>query len=204
MTTSTEDTSPRRSRGWVAVVAALLTGGLAGVLGGYLVDGAGERDAVELREPPAEFPAADQDYLPEVVASAIEEWISANDYECEVLTETDFADRGSPSGAEHWLSCRAPSDHGALTAQVSVEYDDDTRVKVVTARCERGPLTHQDYCPSVFLRTAENVFANQAEFQEEAMRWAEENHRNDAITIIGGIQLRADLGAHDMRFVAAS
>ncbi|HSK97009.1 MAG TPA: hypothetical protein VK891_10370 [Euzebyales bacterium] len=46
-----------------------------------------------------------------------------------------------------------------------------------------------------FEATAHNAFPGRPKLQKQASRWAK---KNDAVTVIGGIQLKADLGDHSL------
>lgn len=146
------------------------------------------------RNPPAvpdEFPDASQRYLPDVTVSAIETWITGNDYECDREPQTI----DDPLAGKEWLFCHAPLEHAAFKASVALEYDDDAQVRLVQATCERGPRTSEEYCPSVFIRTVENVFADNPE-SKKAKRWTRKNVPSDNVTVIGGIQLKGDVERH--------
>jgi hypothetical protein len=196
----------RRSGGWsvlLTVIVAVALGGAGGALVAALTSG-GSAAPPAPPELPADFPGAGGQsglYLPDVTVSAIETWVADGGYECEVVTETQFEGRKSPRGAEHWQRCYAPMSFGSARADVGVEYDGEAQVAAVSAACERGPGTPEEYCPSVFREAADTVFASQPDVAQEAAMWAEENIDNDASTVVGGIELTVDLGEHRITFV---
>ena len=49
-----------------------------------------------------------------------------------------------------------------------------------------------------FEATAHNAFPGRPKLQKQASRWAKKNVQSDAVTVIGGIQLKADLGDHSL------
>jgi hypothetical protein len=178
---------------WAVILLIAATAAAVGWTGGTSVTGAaanagGPRDLPTL---PEGFPDASQRYLPDVTVSAIEAWITSNDYEC--TREPQEID--DPVAGKEWLYCHAPLEHRAFNASVALEYDDDDRVRLVEATCERGAQTSEEYCPSVFIRTVENVFAGHPE-SRKARRWTRRNIPSDDATVIGGIQLKGDVERH--------
>lgn len=206
---------PRRRSGVrvLAVVVALAIGGGGGGVAGTALAGTafagalgGSTAPTEPPALPAEFPdASSQSYLPDVTVSAIETWATSKDYECDEHTARDFAGmETTPGGAKHWLECHLPRRFGSARAEVSVEYDDDAEVVAVHATCERGVGTPDDFCASLARKTARTVFKGQPEVRKNAANWAKDNARNDTVTVIGGMQLKADLGNHRLTIVPES
>jgi hypothetical protein len=66
---------------------------------------------------------------------------------------------------------------------------------------KRVPGTQETYCPSVFDATAHNAFPGRAKLQKQARTWGKNNVENDAVTVIGGVRLKTDLGDHTLEAV---
>lgn len=177
----------------LGVIVLLVAVGLiaGGVIGG--VAGTPDNPALVKSPPPkpgADFPDGARSFLPKVTASSIRNWMKGNAYECEPDKK--------PEDAQHQETCWAPDDASA-TAYVTLEYDRDDQVRSAFAKCELGPRSPADYCQRLFRFLVETTYARQPAFQKQAVAWTGKNLGNDAVSLIGGMELSMELQDHRLQ-----
>jgi hypothetical protein len=171
------------------VVPLLLCGGVGAVAGG--VAATSTTDPVGPTAPPsadADFPSTERRYLPGVkAATVVREWMTkTNSYACDPPEKPTR----TVSEAAQLQQCTAPGNlRGDLT--VSVEFDDETRVRYVRADCAFKPGAK--VCVSLFATMADALLSGNPELRQQAYDWAEKNAESDNVTTIGGIRFTVDL-----------
>ncbi|MEQ4306228.1 hypothetical protein ABNF97_33410 [Plantactinospora sp. B6F1] len=171
------------------VAAAVLGGLIGGVTGMVTTEPPGNDSA-----PPfaAEFPTGERRYMTGVtLALVVEDWLKkANSWVC-----TDKPDAEPFSRATKALECTPPGDEGDM--RVTVEYDADDKVRVVTSTCRLGLKTKA--CTTLAATLADTVLTPQGDqLRKQASEWATKNADSERVTTIGGIRLEASLSPHGM------
>lgn len=143
---------------------------------------------------PAEFPKGDQQYMAGVTVTLVSDtWLKkANSWTCAEDPDVD----GLYSGAKRQMVCR-PRGRAEVDMDVSIEYDEENKVKVVQARCRLG--TDDPVCTSLFSTMAHTLLSSKGDVAEEAAKWARENAGSENVTTIGGIRFEANLEPNGLR-----
>jgi len=195
-----------RSRSKAGFVLALVgTVVVTGLLGGCIGWATGlattEPPGIDTPPPlPAEFPAAEMQYLRGVTVALIaDDWLKkANGWNCE--KPEPGVNRFNPT--KFMMDCR-PRGDAELDMRVSIEYDADDKVKLVNAKCNLG--VNNETCTSLFASMAHTVLTPQGEeLQQQAEKWATENASTERSTVIGGVRLEANLDPNGMEATPAA
>lgn len=173
-------------------VAALVLGGLAGgVVGLVTTAPAGSATAPPFTE---RFPTGERQYLPGVTVALIaDDWLTKTQgWNC----VQDAKARDLFSRAKQRMECR-PRGDAESEMFVSIEYDADDKVKVVSAACHAG--TRSPLCRDLFAELAGTLLNSQPEFREQAEQWARRNTASEKATTIGGVRLETNLDPNGLR-----
>jgi hypothetical protein len=174
----------------VLVMAVGLAGG--GVAGGLVGAPPDPTDTPPTRpaDPGADFPDGVRSYLPKAAVSPIRSLLARNEYECEPDPKAELAKKQE--------TCWSP-DGLSADARVTLAYDSERQVRYADAKCELGPQSPRDYCHRLFRFMVESVYAGQPTFRKQAGSWAAKNLENEAVTVIGGMELSVELQQHAIR-----
>ena len=176
----------------VAVLVTLATLGACAITGS-VAGNSGTEPTGPANPPPftLDFPDVGKQYLPDLTVSMVaKDWLEKqNAYKCAPNT-----DNKPGSGAKQMLDCE-PGD-ADLDVWVSIEYDDEAKVREVNAHCNYKPGT--PYCKSLFENLADVVHAKNASLRQQSLDWAGKNVDSDSTTVIGGVYFEIHLSPHSI------
>ncbi|NUR86842.1 MAG: hypothetical protein HOY71_22395, partial [Nonomuraea sp.] len=132
------------------------------------------------------------------VAYIAGKWLKgANKWACKPWT-----DNKPMTGAKKWLYCTT-TDSSSYDVGVDIEYDDDTHVTRVAAKCDLGPGTR--FCTTLIANTAGEVLAGQSKgLRDQGVKWGTGHADSDTTTVIGGVQFKVELEPHGITALGAA